>query len=256
MWNSIKASINRVRLNTTSQLRKIVQSLSIDKGNVEHLRPTIRCNKKWYGSSYGGFYIHPNRLSSKSIIYSFGIGKDITFDKACIRYHGCHVYGFDPTPKSIAYIKSLPPNDKFHFYDFAVSPDVTKHIEFFLPAHPKGVSGSLEHNSAVDGSNSIKVLAKSFADITAELGHKHIDVVKIDIEGSEYELLDTILKSNIRIDQLLIEFHDRYFPDGIEKSRAIVKKLEAAGYGVFGSSMNFEEISFIKRELITKTKSS
>lgn len=256
MWNSIKASINRVRLNTTSQLRKIRQGLSIDKSTIAHLKPTIRCHKKWYGSSYGGFYIHPDQLNANSIIYSFGIGKDITFDIACVRHHGCQVYGFDPTPKSIAYIRSLPPNDKFHFHEYAVSPDVTKHIEFFLPAHPKGVSGSLEHNSAVDESNSIKVLAKSFADITYELGHQHIDVVKIDIEGSEYELLDTILQLPVRIDQLLIEFHDRYFLDGVEKSRAIVKKLEAAGYGIFGSSMNFEEISFIKRELVTNSTSS
>jgi FkbM family methyltransferase len=250
MWTRIKAVINRIRLNTTSAIRKIRQGMSIPGDQVAHLRPTVRCTKKWYGSSYGGFYINPDLVNPTSIVYSFGIGKDITFDRKCMAIHDCHVYGFDPTPKAIAYVKSLAPIAKFHFFDHAVSPDVTKHIEFFLPAHPKGVSGSLEHSSAIDEGNSIRVLAKSFSDIANELGHKHIDVVKIDIEGSEYELIDTILKSGIGVDQLLIEFHDRYFPDGVEKSKAAVQKLEAAGYGVFGKSMNYEEVSFIRKALV------
>jgi FkbM family methyltransferase len=250
MWTQTKAIINRIRLNTTSAIRKFRQGMSIQPGNVAHLKPTITCTKRWYGSSYGGFYINPDFVKADSIIYSFGIGKDITFDRKCMAKHGCHVYGFDPTPKAIAYIKSLAPNPKFHFFEHAVSPDVTKHIEFFLPAHPKGVSGSLEHSSAIDEGNSIRVLAKSFIDIANELGHTHIDVVKIDIEGSEYELIDTILQSGITVNQLLIEFHDRYFPDGVEKSKAAVKKLETAGYGVFGRSMNYEEVSFIRKTLV------
>ena len=253
MWTQTKAVINRIRLNTTSAIRKFRQGMSIQEDQVAHLKPTIRCTKRWYGSSYGGFYINPDLVKTTSIVYSFGIGKDITFDRKCIARHGCHVYGFDPTPKSIAYIGSVPANDKFHFFEYAVSPDVTKHIEFFLPAHPKGVSGSLEHSSAIDEGNSIRVLAKSFGDIAKELGHNHIDVLKIDIEGSEYELIDSVLQSGILVDQLLIEFHDRYFPDGIEKSKRTVVKLDAAGYGVFGSSMNFEEVSFIKRNLVPQS---
>ena len=36
---------------------------------------------------------------------------------------------------------------------------------------------------------------KSLADIANELGHSHIDVLKMDIEGSEYEVIENILES-------------------------------------------------------------
>lgn len=57
----------------------------------------------------------PNLLTNQSVIYSFGIGKDISFDMACSNHHQSSIYAFDPTPKSIKWIKEqkLPAN--FHF---------------------------------------------------------------------------------------------------------------------------------------------
>ncbi|GIS18490.1 MAG: hypothetical protein CM15mP120_04060 [Pseudomonadota bacterium] len=40
-----------------------------------------------------------------------------------------------------------------------------------------------------------------------DLGHDHLDVLKMDIEGAEYAVLDDMLQSNILPDQLLVEFH-------------------------------------------------
>jgi len=36
--------------------------------------------KTWYGSPYGGFYVDPTLLDENSVVYSFGIGEDISFD--------------------------------------------------------------------------------------------------------------------------------------------------------------------------------
>ena len=40
--------------------------------------------------------------------------------------------------------------------------------------------------------------------------HKKIAFLKMDIEGSEYDVLENIVKSNLFIGQILIEFHDRF----------------------------------------------
>ena len=91
---------------------------------------------------------------------------------------------------------------------------------------------------------------KTFDDIVRELRHKHIDVIKMDIEGSEYAVLEEILASEIKVDQLLIEFHDRLFDQENYKSKKIVKKMNDNGYEVFASSSTYEEVSFIhKRKL-------
>ncbi len=50
-----------------------------------------------------------------------------------------------------------------------------------------------------------------------KLGHKQIDLLKMDIEGSEFMALPDILNSKIIFDQLCIETHPRIFPDSVEK---------------------------------------
>ena len=42
-------------------------------------------------------------LDRDIIVYSFGLGEDIQFEKDVSERHGCVVYAFDPTPKSLNY---------------------------------------------------------------------------------------------------------------------------------------------------------
>lgn len=222
----------------------------IDPLKVAHLNKTVDCDHKWYGNNYGGFYMNPSLINSKSIIYSFGIGKDVSFDRTCMKKHNCSIFAFDPTPESINFISQQNLPDLFHFHGYGISDGKSGKYRFFLPENPKGVSGSLLDSEAVSTDRSIEVEMKSFDDIVTELGHKHIDVIKMDIEGSEYTVLEKILESNITIDQLLIEFHDRLFDQENYRSKEIVEKLKSHGFEVFASSKTYEEISFIhKRKL-------
>ncbi len=241
----IKEFINNVRQNIHSYLRKEQLFRNTNPALVKHLKPTVSCKKKWYGSSYGGFYINPDLLTNNSIIYSFGIGKDISFDMTCSKHHQASIYAFDPTPKSITWIKEQKLPTNFHFFDFGIAVGDKEFAEFYLPKNTKSVSGSTIQSDVFDSINSIKLPMKSFSKITEMLLHTHIDVLKIDIEGSEYEVLEDILESKITINQLLIEFHDRLFDTQIYKSVEIVKKLNEAGFNIFGCSKSFEEVSFI-----------
>ena len=54
----------------------------------QHLKRSINCEHEWYGSEYGGFYVCPSLLNSQSVVYSFGVGEDISFDKSIIEKHG------------------------------------------------------------------------------------------------------------------------------------------------------------------------
>ncbi len=218
-------------------------------GKVRHLRKTVRCNHLWYGSKFGGFYICPDFLNEKSVVYSFGIGEDISFDTAIIKNHHCHVYGFDPTPKSINWIKGQELHDKFHFYDFGIS-CTSGFVDFFLPKNPDYVSGSTMVQENIDTTKKVSVEMKSIQAIMNELNHKHIDVLKMDIEGSEYDVIENILTSKISITQILIEFHDRFFEDGKLRTKKAIEKLKGHGYGIYGVSDTFEEISFIHKNAL------
>ena len=93
----------------------------------------------------------------------------------------------------------------------------------------------------------ISVEMKSLGNIMNEMGHKHIDVLKMDIEGSEYDVIEDILNAKMSINQILIEFHDRFFENGNLKSKQAIEKLKLNGYEIFAISDSFEEISFIKK---------
>lgn len=225
------------------EVRRVIFKLS---GEYSYLNPTVRCRHAWYGNSYGGFYACPDLLNANSIVYSFGIGEDTSFDEAIISRHGCDVFAFDPTPKSIAWVtrQSLP--ERFHFSGVGIS-DRTGFADFYLPKNPLHVSGSVVEQENVNLMERITVHMKSIGDIAKELGHNAIDVLKMDIEGAEYDVIQDLVNVPIPIRQILIEFHGRFVKDGSAKTQRAVGTLRSRGYEVFACSKTYQEVSFIRK---------
>ena len=71
-------------------------------------------------------------------------------------------------------------------------------------------------------------------------------IVKLDIEGAEYEVIQHIIDRKIKIHQLLIEFHHRFPGIGNKKTKEAIRILNNAGYKIFDVSPSGEEFSFIK----------
>jgi EAL domain-containing protein (putative c-di-GMP-specific phosphodiesterase class I) len=90
------------------------------------------------------------------------------------------------------------------------------------------------------------VEVKKLSDIMSEYGHERIDLLKIDIEGSEYAVLDQVLDDNIEIKQLVVEVHERYIENGKLLTTKMIESLKAKGYKLFAKSLSREELSFIK----------
>ena len=78
-----------------------------------------------------------------------------------------------------------------------------------------------------------------------ELGHDGIDVVKLDIEGAEYDVIENMLEAGVRPSQLLVEFHHRRPDIGTDKTRQALADLKIAGYQVFAVSPTHQEVSLI-----------
>lgn len=214
-------------------------------GKIAFIDIEEKREKQWYGNGYGGFYVDPTLVPNQAIVYSFGIGEDISFDKAIISNHGCKVYGFDPTPKSINYVKNNETPESFYFHPYGIG-ERTEMVTFHLPKNKDHVSGSVYDHKLVDEHNSVEVLLKEFKEIVSEMGHDHIDVLKMDIEGSEYVVMEGILKSGIPIKQILVETHERFFEDGKEKGKKFFKQLHDHGYRIFAISDTYQEISLVK----------
>lgn len=228
------------------QLTLVRKILRILAGKDLLIRTTIQKNKAWYGTSYGGFYICPDKLTESSVVYSFGIGKDISFDLDIIGKHKCFVFGFDPTPKSVEWMALQSVPEEFHFYPYGIAA-TTGRVDFFLPLNNEYISASFVKNSTVNEDQKVTVPVKSFKDILKDLQHQKVDVLKMDIEGAEYEVLPDILNSDCDISQILVEFHHRLVSEGANKTRESVSLLKAKGFDVFAVSESGDEVSFIKR---------
>jgi len=218
---------------------------------ITYIGRELRCNREWYGNVYGGFFVNPALLSQQSVVYSFGIGEDISFDRMMIEQHHCQLFAFDPTPKSIQWVNNQQLPEGFHFQEYGLASE-TGMAEFNLPANDQYVSGSLVSHQKVDATKKVSVPMKSFVDIVNELNHNKIDVLKMDIEGSEFDVIETILNSDVIIDQFLIEFHERFFEDGRQRLKRALKLMKQHGYKVFGVSETYEEVSFIHQRCLKK----
>ena len=213
-----------------------------------HLRLDTKITCEYLGNDYGGFYVSPKHLKNiRPLVYSFGIGEDVSFDCEIMEKYGAEVWAFDPTPRSIAFIEKKNLSKKFIFTPVAIS-TMDGEVNFCMPKNEKNISGSLVKHSNVDHRDSITVKALSLNSIMRQNSHTKLDVLKLDIEGSEYDVVENILQTKIPITQIVLEIHDRFFPEKNAKSKKLVRLLREANYKLFAVSQNLEELSFIKFE--------
>lgn len=226
-------------------IKKLKIRGNIILGKISNIKKRVDISKSWHGNDYGGFFVADNYLTKDSVVYSFGVGEDISFDESLISKYGCSVYAFDPTPRSIQWITKNNTPSLLHFFPYGLD-DKTGIVEFLLPKNDNHVSGSVIDQLNVDKYKKVKVPMKCLTDIVQDLKHNKIDVLKMDIEGSEYKVLDSILAAPVNIKQILIEIHERFFKDGKGKTKHLVTTLKNNGYELFGISDGMEELSFIK----------
>ncbi len=206
--------------------------------------------------AYGAFYVYMPKLTEEKppIILSLGIGEDVSFDKDIIRRAKAKVYAFDPTPRSVEYLKNQKMPSSFEFFECAVGAK-DGYTSFCVPApDSEDPSGSIHGEVHENGKQElIKVEVRRISTIIKELGIREISLLKMDIEGSEFEVIDDMLKEKIYPNQICLEFHERFFRDGKSKMRNALKNLRSNGYALFAISTSRLEVSFIKREIIKKS---
>jgi FkbM family methyltransferase len=208
------------------------------------IRVQVKKKISWYGNKYGGFYVVPELLNKESVVYSFGIGQDVSFDLDVINNHHCSVFAYDPTPKSIEWVSKQDLPGNFHFQPYAINNKDGETV-FHLPRNKSYVSGSLAETEITIDGELISVPVFRMKTLMEMNRHDHISVLKMDIEGSEYDVLEDILNSGIQVQQILVEFHHRLKGIGTHKTRKALELLNSNGFKVFGISELNREISLI-----------
>jgi FkbM family methyltransferase len=195
------------------------------------------------GSDYGGWEVITGELANGAVVYSFGIGEDVSFDVALMTKYGITIHAFDPTPRSIVWLKQQSLPHTFHMHEFGLA-DFDGQASFYAPENPKFVSYTLLMNASRN-KDIIQVPVYRLETIMKMLGHNHVDVLKMDIEGAEYQVLEDLKNSLIRPGQILVEFHHRFPKVGIKKTKKALVDLREMGYRLFSVSSNGLNYGFI-----------
>jgi FkbM family methyltransferase len=214
------------------------------------MEPTIKTthytDNEYHGNEgYGGWSIPVGVLRDDSTVVDVGLGEDISFSESLIARYGCRVHGFDPTPRAIDYLQKRNPAN-FHLHTIGVAGS-NRTATFFLPNNPSHVSGSITKSDHV-GDNRIEVRLIDLDEVFGIIGKDRIDLLKIDIEGAEYELLSSASFKNsaVKIHVICVEFHHRWNEFGPKATLGAVATMRLMGFEcVWYARESNEEFTFI-----------
>ena len=169
------------------------------------------------------------RLRRGCIVYSFGSNGDDQFESDILKKTFCKVFTFDPT-MSLEQEKMLSPGVLRNFHKIGLAK----------------YDGVMEIRSTEREVRSLKRIMK-------DLKHKRIDILKVDIEGAEYDVFEELSSSGFPdIGQILVEVHA--FKDFQELNKTggvaqipsklrikldkLFRDLEGAGFRLFHKEIN------------------
>jgi len=154
-------------------------------------------------------------------------------EKLCFRTKSRSGHTFDPTP-GVASVMA----ERTQAYG--------------VKYHGIGI-GDRKKTEQMDG---IPVEIDSLHGIMKELNHTNVDIVKIDVEGAEFDAFAPLFANNCElfppIDQILVEVHLWL---GIERVLNFLPQMEECGYRVFAVEPNMVlphlccEFAFIRFDL-------
>ena len=186
-------------------------------------------------------------LGQNSIVYSLGVGDSVDFDLDLIERFGVTVHTFDPTPYAEEWIgkQDLPANLVFHPWA-AAGQDGS--LRLFRRVNTRGKRSTVmwtADDSAGDASDYIDAPAYTIATMMDKLGHDSVDLLKMDVEGAEFEILDGLKATDRLPRQLLVEYHHRFPGIGKQRTADSIQHLNDLGYKIFAISATGREIGFV-----------
>ncbi len=151
------------------------------------------------GIADGGYIIPEKSVKMTEILYSFGLSTDWSFEEAIYKEIKPKIYCYDHTVSWKTFFKSFTeyPQIIFHYFKYKNFFNNKDRFHIKKRISPKGSYNYSHDENITEDINSIINLAK-----------ERSIMLKIDIEGDEYRILEQIKKNSHLFNCLIIEFHN------------------------------------------------
>lgn len=180
------------------------------------------------GSAYGGWWVPAGAVGPGATVISVGVGEDTTFDEALVA-RGCRVWALDPTPRAIAHITrrsaaNALPSATFRFLPIGLWTR-DESVRFYAPSDPTHVSHSILNLQGT--AEWFEAECWSLSRLLKEINIAVPAILKLDIEGAEFEVLHQLVETSLRPDVLCVEI-DAPLPE--PRTICLLRELRSAGY--------------------------
>ena len=191
------------------------------------LKPIKTDNLIRMGAKFdGGYVVDSKIINSSSMLISFGLGTDWSFELDYLKLTNKKIHIYDYTTSYWPYIKKIIKyfrrfiTFRTSYKNFIIKLDNFLKLKKFL---------SLPNVKFFKEKITFSIKDKNDTDIETVFSRfdcKDGIVLKCDIEGSEYEIIEQITKYSSKINMLIIEFHWINQTDNQTNFIQSVKKLE------------------------------
>lgn len=175
--------------------------------------------KRWFKDKGDSVLRLDYPLNPNSIVVDLG-GYHGDFAYAINQRYGCKVYVFEPMPSYFELCASrFHNNPNIHNFCYGLA----------AKAGWFDISDSDDASSFIRtkiGLNTVKAELRQVVDVFRELGLDRIDLLKINIEGGEYDILQSLIDSGFieKVGFIQVQFHD-FFPDAAVRRDQICQQF-------------------------------
>lgn len=157
-------------------------------------------------------------LSKESLVVDLG-GYEGKWAKVINDIYGCRVHVFEPVPQFCEKIRNLlGSNEKITIHQSALGPEKSNSL-----INMSADSSSMFADIASGHESAVPIVVESIHDFMTQVSS--IDLMKINIEGAEYDLLDSLSEEELlKIENIQVQFHT-FYPNCYERRNSIQSKL-------------------------------
>ena len=153
----------------------------------------------------GNYLLNKEFIKENSIIYTFGVGESISFEEILSDRFKSKVFCYDPTSLAVNYMKKKKYNKNLiYFKNYGIWNEDAK-VKFFHQSkndinNTGGSITNLFENQSYDLLQCYKLKT-----LMHQNKHLKIDVLKLDIEGPVFDILENIINDEI-LKQIVVGF--------------------------------------------------
>ena len=214
----MKQYISRKMHGVAYRLHKLADSVYTENPVLDaNLALKEKAHAKWVADNGDKVLRLDYALNENSVVFDVGGYEGQWASDIHSMYH-CHVHVFEPVPQFADYIEwRFRKNDKVILHRVALGGE-DREASIRVDENASSVIGS--------GDESVVIDVRKLSSILGGTDIERIALLKINIEGLEYDLLDNILDECLldRIDNIQVQFHE-FVPDALERMNMVRARL-------------------------------